>query len=214
MKINFVSSKDDFDETRTMHTKSDNVHILMGSETDEIIEKLFKSLLQNYQKDLEKSMRGSDFVIDKVDLLQYHLNKISLVRKERSYIDSPKSLKNKKATINPKDNDNNCFQYATITVLNHKQIKNHPERISNLKPFINQYDWKGINFLPKQEKDWKKYESNNKSIALNILFLPYKTEKIRLAYKSKYNFKRGNQVILLMITDGKKWYFLDAKRLF
>ena len=69
MKINFVSSKDDFDETRTMHTKSDNVHILMGSETDEIIEKLFKSLLQNYQKDLEKSMRGSDFVIDKVDLL-------------------------------------------------------------------------------------------------------------------------------------------------
>ena len=69
MKINFVSSKDDFDETRTMHTKSDSVHILMGSETDEIIEKLFKSLLQNYQKDLEKSMRGSDFVIDKVDLL-------------------------------------------------------------------------------------------------------------------------------------------------
>ena len=69
MKINFVSSKDDFDETRTMHTKNDSVHILMGSETDEIIEKLFKSLLQNYQKDLEKSMRGSDFVIDKVDLL-------------------------------------------------------------------------------------------------------------------------------------------------
>ena len=114
MKINFVSSKDDFDETRTMHTKSDNVHILMGSEKDEIIEKLFKSLLQNYQKDLEKSMRGSDFVIDKVDLLQYHLNKISLGRKERSYIDSPKSLKNKKATINPKNNDDNCFQYATV----------------------------------------------------------------------------------------------------
>ena len=87
-------------------------------------------------------------------------------------------------------------------MLNHKQIKNHPERISNLKPFINQYDWKGINFLPKQEKDWKKCESNNKSIALNILFLPCKTEKIRLAYKSKYNFKRGNQVILLMITKN------------
>ena len=50
-----------------------------------------------------------------------------------------KWLKNKKATINPKNNDNNCFQYALTVALNHKQIKNHPERISNLKPFINQH---------------------------------------------------------------------------
>ena len=41
-------------------------------------------------------------------------------------------------------------------------------------------------------------------IALNIIFVPYNAEKIRLAYKSKRNFKRENQVILLMITDGKK----------
>ena len=88
----------------------------------------------------------------------------------------------KKTTINPKNNDDNCFQYATIAALNHKQIKNHPERISNLKSFINQYDWKGTNF-PSQKEDWKKFESNNKSIALNILFVPYNTEKIRLAYK-------------------------------
>ena len=53
MKINFVSSKNDSHEIRTMRTKSDNVHILMVSKTDEIIEELFESLLQNYQKDLE-----------------------------------------------------------------------------------------------------------------------------------------------------------------
>ena len=69
IKINFVSSKDDSDEIRTMHTKSDNVHILMGSETDEIIEEIFESLLQNYQKHLEESMRGTNFAIDSVDLL-------------------------------------------------------------------------------------------------------------------------------------------------
>ena len=51
--------------------------------------------------------------------------------------------------------------------------------------------------------DWEKFELNNKAIALNILFAPYNSEKIRLAYKSKHNFKRENQVILLMITDGK-----------
>ena len=70
-------------------------------------------------------------------------------------------VKNKKATINPKNNDNNCFKYTLTVALNHKQIKNHPERISNLKPFIDQYNWKGINF-PSQNKDWKKFESSNK----------------------------------------------------
>ena len=48
MTINFVSSKDS-DEIRTMHTKSNNVEIMMGSETDEIIEQLFKYFLQKYQ---------------------------------------------------------------------------------------------------------------------------------------------------------------------
>ena len=60
-------------------------------------------------------------------------------------------------------------------------------------------------------KDWKKFESNNKSIALNILHVPHNTEKIRYAYKSKYNLKRKNQVILLTITDGKKWHYLAVK---
>ena len=49
MSINFVSSKDS-DETRTMYTKSDNIEIMMGSEADEIIEELFKSLLRRYQE--------------------------------------------------------------------------------------------------------------------------------------------------------------------
>ena len=87
--------------------------------------------------------------------------------------------------------------------LNYQNIKNNPERISEIKLSIDQYNWKEIDF-PSHSKDWKKFELNNKSIALNILFVPYNTEKIRLAYKSKHNFKRENQVILLMITDGKK----------
>ena len=53
-------------------------------------------------------------------------------------------------------------------------------------------------------KDWKKFELNNKTIALNILFVPYDAKKIRLAYKSKYNHKRNNKVILLIITDSEK----------
>ena len=87
MAINFISSNDS-DETRTMHTRSNNVEVMVGSETKEIIMKLFESFLQKYQEKLEESMRGSQFVYDSVDVLYYNLNKVSLSR-GGSYIDSP-----------------------------------------------------------------------------------------------------------------------------
>ena len=90
MAINFISSKDS-DETQTMHTKSNNVEIMVGSETDEIIEDLFKSFLQKYQEGLEESMRGSEFVYGSFDVLYYNLNKVSLSR-GGSYIDPPPQM--------------------------------------------------------------------------------------------------------------------------
>ena len=86
--INFISSRDS-DETWNMHSKSDNIEIMIGNETDEIIVVLFDSLLQRYQEKLEQSMRGSEFVFDSVDLLYYNLNKTCLVR-DGSYTDPPK----------------------------------------------------------------------------------------------------------------------------
>ena len=81
-------------------------------------------------------MRGSEFIFDSINLLYYHLQRISLKR-GGSYLDSPKRLKNKKATINLETNDNDCFQYALTGALNYQNVKSHPERVSNLKPFIN-----------------------------------------------------------------------------
>ena len=85
-------------------------------------------------------------------------------------------------------------------------------RISNIKSCFNQYNWRETGFSS-HRNDWRKSESNSKSIALNILYLLYNTEKIRPAYISKHNLKRENQVILLMITDGKKWHYLVVKKL-
>ena len=136
MSINFISSKDS-DETRNMHTKSNNIEIMMGSETDDIIDELFESLLQKYQEGLEESMRrGSNFVFDSVDLLYYHLQKTSLKRIGSSYIDSPEWLKNKKATINPKNNDDNCFQYALTVVLNYQNMKKTLKEYQTLNPLL------------------------------------------------------------------------------
>ena len=108
----------------------------------DIIDELFKSFLQKYQQGLVEAIRGSEFIFDSVDLLYYNLQKINLNRKGSSYIDSPKWLKNKKATINPKNNDDNCFQYALTFALHYQNIKQDPQRILKIKPFINQYNWK------------------------------------------------------------------------
>ena len=110
----------------------------------------------------------------------------------------------KKATINRKNNDHKCFQYVLTVALNYQSIKNNPERLTKTKFFICQCNRKEINFLS-HKKDWK-FESNNKSIALNSLYVPCNTEEVRHAYKSKYNLYRKHQVVLLMITNGKKSY--------
>ena len=83
-----------------------------------------------------------------------------------------------RVTINPKNTkDNKCFQYAITAALNYQNSDSHLERISKLKPFINNHNWKDIEF-PSRSKDWRKVEQNNKKIALNILFVPYNTKQI------------------------------------
>ena len=209
-EINFISLKPGSDETRIMHTRSDNIEIMIGDDNDDIIEELFESFLQKYEENLQNKMKGSDFEFDGVNFLYYDFNKISLNR-GGSCIDSPKRLKDKKSSINPKNNDDKCFQYAVTLALNFDKIKKDPRRISKIKPFLDQYNWKDIDF-PSTSKDWRKLELNNE-IALNILYVPHNTRKIQVAYKSKHNLTCDKQLILLMITDGEKWHYLTIKRL-
>ena len=97
-----------------MHSKSDNIEIMIIDATDEIIEKLFNSLKNRYQNNLQ-SMRGREFIFGYVQSLYYKCHKINLNR-SRSYIYSPDRIKNKKTLINPIiKKDNKCFQCA-VTV--------------------------------------------------------------------------------------------------
>ena len=148
-----------------------------------LIKELFKSLLKRYQENLQEKMRGSEFGFDGVNLLYYDFNKISLNR-GGSYIEPAKWINAKRSIINPKNNDYKCFQYAITVALNHDKINRNPLRISKIKPFIEKYNWKDIDF-PSTSKDWKKFEQNDESIALNVLYVSYGTKKISLAYKSK-----------------------------
>ena len=210
-EISFVSQKPGSDEKRVMYTKSIWEKLMIGSETEEITEKLIMSLLQKYQDNLQNKMKGPDFVFDAVNCIYYDFNRIT-ISKGGSYIESPKWLQDKKCTVNKKNNDNKCFQYATTLALNFNKIDKHPQRISKIKPFIDNYNWNNINF-PTAKKDWNRFELNNKDLALNILYVPFNIKKIEIAYKSKYNLVRDNQIILLMISNGKNWHYLAVKSL-
>ena len=212
MRIIFISFIDK-NKTQVMHTKSDNVEIMNGTDTSDAINKLINTFMKRYQEGLETKMKGCSYIFERIDLLEYHLHKISSNRGS-SYIDSPIWIKNKGVTINPKNTkNNNCFQYAITAALNYRNIGLHSERISKLELFINNYNWNDIEF-PSHSKDLRKCECNNKAIALTILYVPYNTKEIRQAYISEHNHERNNQVNLLMITDRtSNWHYLAIKNL-
>ena len=155
MSINFISSNDT-GEIHNFFVWRDNEEIRSDNETNDIIKRLLKCLLTNDQNE-EKILRNdSNFVVESVDLLSDHIHKTNQKR-GKSYIKSPEWILNKRATINQKNNDNKYSQYSITVALNHRIIVNHPERISNAKPFIGQYNWEGIDY-PSGIKDWKKFE--------------------------------------------------------
>ena len=87
------------------------------------------------------------------------------------------------------------FKRCLVDALNYQNIKRNPERISKLKLYINKYNWKGVK-SPAGTKEWIKFERNNKTIALNLLYMPHNTKTITVTYRSEYNNKHKKQVIL------------------
>ena len=134
---NFLSSVDN-NEERAMHSKHNNIEIMINDEADEVIKELFVSFKNRYQNNLE-SMKGSEF--DYVQLLYCKCHKTN-----------PNWIKNRKATINSiNKKDNKRFQYALKITLNYEKIKKDLQR-NNKNPFINKYNFEGINF-PSEKDD-------------------------------------------------------------
>ena len=100
-------------------------------------------------------------------------------------------LRNKKESITNRDN---CFDNALNNALDYQRIKKDPQKISNLKPYNNQYNWEDLKF-PSDKEDWKNFEQNNKETDWSILFVPHNTKEIKPAYISKYNYKHKKQFI-------------------
>ena len=209
-KISFVSLKPDSDEMRLMHTRSNATEFMSGSETEEIIESLYRSLLQNYNDNLQEKMKGSDFVFNGINYFYYDFNRVS-ISKGGSYIEYPKWLKDKKSTVNQKNNDYKCFQYAITLTLNFDKVTTHPERITKNLLLITIIGM--ILIFPQPGKIGIGSKLIIKMLPLIICMFPLTHKKIEIFYKSKYNLVRDNQIILLMINNGENWHYLAFKSL-
>ena len=112
----------------------------------------------------------------------------------------------KKAIINPKNEDQECFKWAVIAALEFQNIESHPERISNLIKFSSKYDWPGLGF-PVSFKDISKFEFRNQ-ISINLLAIEDK--EIYICRKGG-NYERI--INLMIISENNRKHYVAIKSL-
>ena len=107
MGVSFMCITDS-EKTGSFYVNSNNEEIRIGDNTNDIIDKLYESFLNNYQKEEQILRNGSNYTFESVDILGIHFHDIKLKR-GKSCIKSPEWIANKKATINPKNTKDNKF---------------------------------------------------------------------------------------------------------
>ena len=181
--------------------------INQGSDLNEIVNKMLAHMKTQMEN---PALANSRFVFDEVLFLNVDFHKLNLTRGS-SYIPLPSWIVSKKAVINPKnENDEECFKWAVTAALHHEEIKSHPERISNIVWYANNYNWSGLEF-PVAINKINKVEKNNDNIAVYVLTVEGK-DKPYICRKPKH-YNRSNIVILLPEVDGEKRHYTAIKSL-
>ena len=111
------------------------------------------------------ALLNSRFKFDEVLFLNMNFHWLNLTRGS-SYLPLLDWIEKKKAIINPQNNDEECFKWVVITALEWTEINSHPERVSNLRKFVDNYDWSGLRF-PASIKDVGVSETSN-NILVNV----------------------------------------------
>ena len=145
------------------------------------------------------ALLNSRFRFDDILFLDINFHRLNLTRGS-SYLPLPDWIEKKKAIVNSQNNDEECFKWAVITGLEFPNIKSHPERISNLTKFSNNYDWSSLEF-PVLTKDIGLFKINN-DVLINVLAV--EGREIYIHRKSR---RVGREINLLFIhEDGINHY--------
>ena len=151
------------------------------NDKNEIVTVMIEHMAQQIEN---PSLRNSKFVFDRVLHMDIDFHRLNLMRGS-SYVLLPDWLMKKKAIINPKNSDMECFKWAVIAAMNWKEIGNNPERVSKLRRY-EEFDWSGLEF-PVSFRDINKFERHNE-IGVNILAVENKkyisVEKVEIIIES------------------------------
>ena len=171
------------------------------NDNNEIVTAMIEHMAQQVEN---PALRNSKFVFDRL-VFGYGFPQTKPTRGS-SYIPLPDWLTKKKAIINPRNSDMECFKWAVITATTWEEIDRDHQRISKLRRYENDFDWDGIEF-PVSFKDIKRFESRNE-ITINILAVEDK--KGYICRKGKEYTRTVN---LMLITDGNRKHYVAIKSL-
>ena len=178
--------------------------ILEGTDENDIYNEMVEEIMEEINK--AEMAEGSGWIFVNVEKLVLHTTRWDPVN-AGSYIELPPALKNKKAIINMKNQDDKCFMWSVLRALNPKD--NHPERIDNdLKSKVDILNMQGIQY-PVSFRGIDRFESQNPEISITVLGYN-KDERVNTLKVSKYTGCK-HDIVLLLIKDGKKSHYCLVK---
>ena len=178
--------------------------ILEGTDENDIYNEMVEEIMEEINK--TEMAEGSGWIFVNVEKLVLHTTRWDSVN-AGSYIELPQALKNKKAIINMKNQDDKCFMWSVLRALNPKD--NHPERIDNdLKSKVDILNMQGIQY-PVSFRGIDRFESQNPEISITVLGYN-KDERVNTLKVSKYTGCK-HDIVLLLIKDGEKSHYCLVK---
>ena len=200
--IRFVRDDEEGQERVELAFNSLMMSVYRGSEPDQIVDRM----IDNMKFQIENpALLNSRFVFDEVLYLDVNFHQLNLMRSS-SYLPLPDFIAKRKVVINPQNGYEECFKWSIIAADEWMGIDSHPERVSNLREFADNYDWSGLEF-PVSLKQIGKFEAKN-DISVNVLGLEGKDIYI---LRNSGPFHR--EINLLMISEDGINHYMAIKSL-
>ena len=197
--IRFI--KDDDRGELAFNSRMTDVHL--GSGLDAIVD----GMIAHIKTQIENpALLNSRFRFDEILFPDVNFHRLNLTRGS-FYLPLPDWLARKKEIISPQNDDEECFKWSVMAALKWADIESHPERVSNLRKFVDNYDWSELKFLV-SIKDIGVFETNN-NVSVNVLV----AEDREIYIHRKLNYRRNLEINLMLISEGDRWHYTAIKSL-
>lgn len=147
---------------------------------------------------------GSGWVVDRIKNVTLHIATYDPIGGS-SYVQTPKWVANKGATLNIVNHDNLCFLYSVLAA-SHPQ-KGHANRLNHYNKYLNGLNIGGLSF-PLDLAQIPLFETNNPSYSINVLCPSSEEDKTFVPLYASPHRRRKHVVNLMLLTEGGKHHYV------